>query len=366
MGNFAPENKFNLFSSDVPTLLYSDPGKGGDGSVNINSAKSLAKWQWIAATYQGTSPIVVPANKTVVANLNVGSLQGQGGDFEACAILMKETGRVAVQPYCNTGVVNRFLSNQPVSMRLLSGTAQLPGILPQSIYCLPKTNWQFTMQDLSGLSNSVTAVVFGRRFLDRQNLRAERANHLNLMHPYWIGPQDPSNASSSGPEVTLAPNSRVTLTFPIPSSADFLCRWILDDSTAVGGAEPKLYAQISENYTRRGLVDMSLSTVSTSTNLGIQWRDFLACPSVVVSGMPGLRAFSLGGPRGGWTHLIPRNTQITVEFTSLDSNTITLRPAFHGWLIYGKEPDNRRMSADWDAIQEREAQASRILTRSRS
>lgn len=363
MSTFALDRDFSLFGRDVPSLLYSDPALGGDGSVSLNPAKGLVKWQWIAATLNGATPFAVPANGTVTANLSVASQSGQG-DFEACALYWNAANnrRCAVRPYVNTAVVSRYLANDVICDRLMFGTSQLPGLLPQSIYCLPKTSWKFEIRDLSGSGETVQPVVFGRRFVDRQDTRARRADFLNQMHPFWIGPVDPANAAQTGPEVTLAANGQVQLTFQVPSDADFLCKFLLDDSTAASGNEPSLYAQVVENYTKRGLADLPLSTVAASTNLGLHWRDFMACPSVSVTGFPGgvVRAASLGSPRGGFTHLFPRNTQVVIRFTSLDATAITLRVALFGWLVYGKEPTDRQFSADYEAELEREAQGAAI------
>lgn len=364
MTALALDREFALFSRDVPTLLHSDPARGGDGSISLNPKKGLVKWNWIAAELNGVCPFVVAANQTEVASLAVESQSGQG-DFEASTLLWQSTGRTAVQPYVNTAVVNRYLSNGLISDRLIFGTAQLPMLLPQSIYCLPKSSWQFRIQDLSGLSNTIQPVVFGRRFIDRQQTRARRADFLNQMHPYWIGPQDPANIAQSGPEIALAANGTVQLTFQIPSSADFLCKFVLDDSTSASGVEPLLYGDIVENYTKRSLTDVSTigSTITGSTNLGLQWRNFMACPTVSVTGFPGgvIRAASIGSPRGGYTHLFPRNSQVVIKFTSLDAAIITLRVALFGWLIYGKEPGNRHFSDDYAAEVDREAQATAIL-----
>lgn len=369
MAALADYSPLSVFPRDVPLLTYSDPAQGGSGALSVNADKSLVKWQWIAARLNGQVPISVPSSGTVIANLDVSSQQGQAGDLEVSTLLLNASnGRVGVRPYVNAGTVNHFLSNVNICDRLMFGTAQLPGLLGQSIYCLPKTSWQFTLQDLSGGTNSVTAAVFGRRFTDRNrealgNAR-RRLELLQWMHPYWLGPEDPTSLARSGPEVSLAANRQVTLTFPIPSSADFLCRWILDDSSSTSGNEPSLYAQVSENYSGRGLVDLPGVVGPSSTLEGIHWRDFIACPSVAVTGFPGssnvVRAAGVGSPRGGWTHLFPRNTQVSIKFTSLDAGTITLRVALVGWLIYAKEM-GRQLSADFQAAQSREAQARALM-----
>lgn len=358
MNHLSLGRDFSVFDSDVPTLQYSDPALKGDGSVSINPAKHLVKWGWVAATYQGQTPIALPgkaytstAEASIVADMTIDSQQGAAGDFEVSTLMATSSGRFMVRPRVNTGVIDRYLANQATCDRLIMGTSQLPGGIFRPVYNLPKSSWKFELGDLANAgTNNVAIVAHGRRFLDRQriDLRRRRAESVKFMHPYWIGPFNPSNPSLSGAEVTLSANTSIVLTFPIPDDADFLCRWILDDSTSASGVEPVLYGDLKENLSGRGLMDLPPTFASGSTNLGLQWRDFVACPSVSVTGMTSLglvKSFSTGAPRGKFTHLFPRNTQIVVRFTSLDASTITLRPCFFGYLVYQKEPASRRLSA---------------------
>lgn len=363
-----------LFGGDVPALLYSDPRKGGDGKTRINPDKLHAKWGWIAATLNNQFPITVGANATVNANLTVGdqasSLQG---DFEASTLLLQSTARLAVTAEVRTPTFQRILSNINIPSNLMFGTSQFPGLLPMSIFCLPKSAWFFTLQDLSGSTNTVSPVIFGRRYDEcSEEFTAQlhrRAEFLRWIHPYWIGPRDPSTAGLTGPEITIpagnvTPQSR-TLTFQIPSSAGFLMTALLDDSTAVGGAEPVIVAQFTENVSGRALANLpAQSTAAGGGMLGIDWN-LMACPTATVTGIVGgaIRAASLLSPQGGYTHLIPRNTQVTIKYTSFDANIITLRPALFGYLVYAEEAPERKMSRDFAANTERRVQADEWLRR---
>lgn len=370
-----------LFGGDVPTVFYSDPDLGGDGRVRLNPDKANVKWQWISAALNGVSPFAVGVGATLKANLTVRTAGGdQEGDFEAFSLLTRAVSaggahvRVAIQPQVNTPTINRFLSNQPISATLLSGTSQLPGVFLQAIYCLPKTSWKFDVQTLGATAAAgVTIALQGRRFQNCSPCNTERlrrrAQHLQWFHPYWIGPQDPSQPLYTGPEVTLAAGATATLTFPIPSDADFLMFGALDDSSSSGGGEPSLYAQITLNDSQRGLVDLPAASAAgaNASQLGISWRDFLAIPTI--TGATGFQlnkvnAYSLAPQSGRVTHLVPRNTQVVIKFISTETvNVITLRPALFGLLVYGRQPAGRQTSIDGIANRERITQGEEFLRR---
>jgi hypothetical protein len=346
---------------DVPTLLWADPKTGGDGKYCLNADKSLVKWRWMPMQREERLfPTVLAAGEETELGGQIGGGAGSRGDLEVGAFMLTTTAnrRVAVRPYVSSPI-DKYLSNVLISSNLIFGTAQMPGLLPSPIYSLAKTYWRFTVRNLTALATTVSGVVWGRKFVDRgRELCADqrrRAELLSVVWPYWLGPQD-QTAALSGPEIALPPGGQLEVRFPIPSSFDFLARFILDDSTSTTGLEPVLIAQIAEDDTTRGLVDLTQTRVQ-----GIAWRDFLACPTVTVPGMPSggvVRAASLGSPRGGWTHLFKRKSAIVVKFFSGDAGTITLRPAFQGWALAAQEPDGRRYSNDASAIADRARQAA--------
>ena len=348
-----------LFGGDVPTLLYSDPAKGGDQSVKINPEKLNVKFQWSTGQLNG----VVPFNVTtqgVNATLTVTAQENnQAGDVEYSTLMLKSSSSVAIvmQPSIVTPTVTQTLSNVPLSHRLMTGSLPWPGLLPQTLYCLPKSAIQFYMQAQVS-TVQVTPVMFGRRFAQcsadytvRCRRRAEMLRHI---HPYWIGPAGPGSSNGSGPTATanyplnganifLPGNSSVTLTFPTKSNADFLMMCMLDDSTngSIGtiGPPTNLYAQVTENYSGRALVNLpQLAQGANSTALGVSWTDFLAIPSVSVAGFPGdIRAFALQGQNCGWTHWVPRNTQITILFTNTNAGGVYLNPCLFGLCVYAEQ-----------------------------
>ena len=350
---FGPQ-KGNLgWSPEVPTLLYSDPATGGNGQYCLNEDKALVRWRWIPATFEGNRfPITFSADEYNELQIQIGASAGTRGDTEIAALLMTTTlgRRVAVQPVVSSPV-DKQLSNILIPSNLMFGTAQLPGLMPSSIYSMANTTWRFRVKNLVALPNVVSAAVWGRKFKDNEREQVadirRTAELMNCAWPYWIGPFSQSDPTMTGPEVTLPAGRSVTLRFPAPSSADFLAKWILDDSTSTTGLEPLLVASIQEEDTGRTLIDFPS---------GISWRDFLACPTVTVAGMPSggiIRAMSLGSPRGGWTHLIPRTSAWNITFKSNDSGTITLRPALAGWCLNAKEPEGRHYSNDAAAKAER-------------
>lgn len=343
---------------EVPTLLYSDPRDGGNGQYCSNADKALVKWRWVPAKFQNRLfPVTFSSGETTDLDVQIGGGSGTRGDTEIGSFLLTTSaGRVAVRPYVSSPI-DKYLSNIPIPSNLMFGTAQLPGMLQSSVYSLANTFWRMTTQNLFAGNNTVSMVLFGRKFTDRGREQwaneRRRAELLSVAWPYWIGPQDISNnATLTGPEVTLTAGSTVTLRFPVPSGQDFLLRHILDDSTSTTGVEPLLTATIVEEDTNRTLIDFPS---------GIRWRDFLACPTVSVTGFPSggtIRAFSLGSPKGGWTHLVKRNSALVITFTSSDPGTITLRPALAGWLLAAQEPGDRHYSNDAAARVERIEQAA--------
>jgi hypothetical protein len=358
-----------LFGGDIPSLLFSDPRKGGDGKTRINPDKLNAGMQWIAANLNQNFPIVLPALGTLQAQLTVGAQEGSSaGDFEASTILMSASaGRVAVTPEVRTPTLNRILTNINLSSNLISGTSQFPGLLPQTIFCLPKTSWFWTLQNLVNAQNSVSPVLYGRRFQECSQAYTDalrrRAEFLRWISPVWYGPKGP-DPNYNGPEVLLPPGNTATVTFQVADAADFLMTALLDDSTYVdgtGGGNLELYADVLENVSGRSLINKPAA--SSNTTLGLGWNK-LACTTAQVTGIVGgfIKAFSLRSPQGGYGHIVQRNTQITVRFVSREPvNTIALRPAFFGYSIYAEEAPGRTTSPSNAANRERRDQAGQWL-----
>ena len=346
----------SLFGEDIATLLYDDPAHGGDGSYVISPEKASVKWQWQTGQIAGQFPFVLTGNQQAKFTVRINPEEGMRGDTEIIGMMSTQTGRFGLLPYIP--ILDKYLANALIPSSLMCGTAQLPALWPQSVYCLPSTLWQFDVRDLSGSSNTISPVLFGRRFLDRGKERLTDLRRVALfskfMHPYWLGPTSAYNETSSvavsvNPTVTIPAGATVTVRFAVPSTADFDCRYILDDSTAGASTEPDdLFAFITEGGSARGLVD------APPGSNGLSWRKFLASPTVPVTGFPsgggvlatgGIRAASLPSPAGGWSHLFKRGTDIEVKFRSTESsNDITLRTAFVGTLIYATEPLDQTLS----------------------
>ena len=341
----ADESAISLYSDDIAALLYDTEEK----SYKINPEKLSVKWQWQTGQLAGQFPFVLSANQQTRFTVRINPEDGMRGDTEVCAGMATSSGRFALLPYIP--ILDKYLANNMIPSTLMMGTAQLPALWPQSVYCLPSTLWQFDVRDLSGASNTISPVLYGRRFLDRGKERLTDLRRVALfskfMHPYWLGPTSAFDETagtpvSVNPTVAIPAGPVVTVKFTVPSSADFDCRYILDDSTSSTGSEiADLRAFVSEGGSARGLVD------APPGSAGLSWRNFIASPTVAVTGFPsgggalatgGIRAASLPSPVGGWSHLFKRGTDIEVKFTSTDAGTVTLRTAFVGVLIYANEP----------------------------
>lgn len=364
--NPANQRTLSLFGEDIAALLYSDPGKGGDGSYHINPDKQSVKWQWQTGQIAGQYPFTLTANQQTRFTIRINPEEGMRGDTELCAMMLTSSDRVALLPYIP--ILDKYLANTLIPSSLMCGTAQLQALWPQSVYSLPSTLWQFDIKELGGVSNTVSPVLFGRRFLDRGKERLVDQRRVALfskfMHPYWLGPTSAWNNTANAqiavtptvsiPAGNVTPQS-VTVTFTVPSTADFDCRAILDDSTSGASGEPNaLTAFITEGGSARGLVD-----APPGTN-GLSWRDFIASPTVAVTGFPsgggalitgGIRAASMPSPAGGWSHLFKRGTDIQVTFVSTDASVITLRTCFAGILIYANEPLDDQLATSTGNVQ---------------
>ncbi len=337
----------SFFGEDVPTLLYDE----SSGAYFVNPDKTKAKWQWQTGQANNVFPFTLPANSRQKFRVRINPEVGLRGDTEICSFMLTSSGRVAFQPFIPQ--LDKFLSNGLVPSSLMFGTAQLQAILAQTIYSLPSFDWTIDAQDLSGADNILSPVFFGRRFLDTGDERLEAARRAagmsRFMHPYWLVPTTAFNnttgaAISPNPTVSIPAGQSVTVTYSVPSDADFDCRYILDDSSTSVGANTEindLFATIQEGSSGRQLVD------APPGSNGLSWRNFLASPTVPVTGFPsggantatgGIRAASLPSPGGGFTHLFKRGTDVIVTFTSTDAGTITLRTAFLGILIYAGDP----------------------------
>lgn len=315
-------------SPDEPAIEAYD-----DGSYGVNGDKYRVQWRWrVGQLAQGGVSSALPAGTNTPQDviIDFGS-QGVLGDSEIAYFFGRETtgnNRFAMRPQLGPPI-NQYLANVPISSNLILGTAQLPGYLPSSLYAYLNSDLNLHPQSLGGIPETVELGCFCRTWNDdEKQAQARRAAHEGWFLPSWVGPQDKLNPSLTGPEVTIAPGATVKLRFPAPSShSDFIAGWILDDSTSTTGLEPLLNVMLQEEDTRERLIDLPT---------GIDWRNFLACPTVTIVGMPNggvVRAMSLKGPRGGWTHRVPATSSIEALITSADAGTVTFRACLLGWNV---------------------------------
>ncbi len=321
-------------SPDVAAVQFSDPKKGGDGSYHVNGDKDFVQWRWrVGQLNQGGVSSALPSSlapQDVI--IDFGAQDGQKGDSEVGYFWARETSgnnRFAVTPKITTPLL-KYLSNVPISSNLVFGTSQLPGYLASPIYVELNSDMNFQAQALAssppGLA--IDAGAFCRAYNDSADQQAaRRAAKDGCYTPMWVGPQDKQNATLTGPEISIPSGATIKLRFPAPGDADFVVAWILDDSTSTTGMEPLLNVVVQEEANRERLIDWPP---------GLDWRSFLACPTVTVTGMPTggvIRAMSLKSPRGAWTHRIPAKSALEVQISSADAGTVTFRAALHGWAV---------------------------------
>lgn len=336
-----------IFSPDEPTLIWKDPRQGGDGSYCVNDAKDRVQWRWRLAKLNNVFSTRCADTSSLAPNpfiIDFGA-QEVSGDSEVAAFFGRDASgggsRFGLRPYLGAPF-NRDLSNVVISSNLVLGTSQLPGYLASPLYVFPNSDLNFRVCEFAG-TPTVQLGAFCRTFDDLGCESAgdarRRAKLADPAYPCWIGPQSKNNPATTGPQITLLAGGTVQLRFPAPTDADVLVGWILDDSSSTTGVEPVVNVIITEEDTTEQLID---------DNNGIPLRNFVACPTVTVTGMPTggvVRAMSLKSPRGGWTHQIRRNSALLMTLVSGDAGTVTLRLALHGWMLPFKEDVDRRYAA---------------------
>lgn len=330
----------------------------------INEKKSDVKWSYSTGRFNNNFPITLAAGQQIDAAIAAQSAGGLRGDSEYSALMMTSTGRVAAQII--SPFLRRKLSNIPISASLMFGNAQLPAVFAQALLSLPTNTWDVILKDLSNTTNTVSPVVFGRRYTDSDAKRVEQVRRAMLfsqfMNPYMIGPLSgvittagagALGALNGGPEVILQSGQSATLRYDT-AGADFLWYWNLDDSSQSDGLEPNMTCQIFLGDVSTPLMDKAIST-----------RDFVFAPTVSVAGMMpiagstgGIAAASTPSPGGGWTMLVRRGTKIQIEFNNTNPSTgpgqksITLRNALGGISLYAPVDLDRLLKTQAGSIQE--------------
>lgn len=298
--------------ADIPTLLNTQQG------VVINPVKTQ-----VPAFYVSNSPFpsgITASGGIVSCGITPPRLQSDQGDMEITKLMSTSTGRFSVMLTDN--FTNRNYMNKPVANNLVFGTSQLPFTLYETIF-LPATNSLTALcTDLSLAANDIRIVMEGRRFTGAGcggKAALQTPFISRRTHPYWL-------TSDTGPEVSIPANAvaqQVIMT--VPTSADFLCWLVMDDSTVT--AEDALTVRILEGNSGTILMDRSLSL-----------RQFVAAPTLGAganTGFSGGTARASGFPFSWlFTHLFPRGTQVIFEVTNTTASIQTLRVAMHGQLIY--------------------------------
>jgi len=300
--------------ADIPALIQNPC----DQTVYLNTAKRNAQWIWLA---NSPFPAQLPTADSVTNTSITPPLdEGNSGDTEIVYLMATSTERFSVQ-LADTWT-NRKYSNGPVANNLVFGTPNAPFVLYESWFIPATTSLTAIVDNLGSGSNDVRIVAAGRRFTGGCGPKAAlQAPFLaRKTHPYWL-------TFDNGAEVTLAASATTAFTMTVPSSADFLCWLILDDSTLT--AEDAVTVQILEGTSGRILMNQALSL-----------RQFVAAPTLTVTGFPNNTLRAAGFPfQMMFTHLFPRNTQVILNCINGAASPQTLRVALHGQLIYNTPCD---------------------------
>jgi hypothetical protein len=191
----------------------------------------------IDAWYQTSEPnatVALAANAQAEVAWRIPSTAGLRGDVEFFNLMSEHTGRYTAHGYL-AGTYDRLISNQPISVNCLAGTAQLPHEFPESIFMEAAGHINWTLRDISGLANNINLVGHGRRFINYDVVGWSRDSVIEAFrnrnsHPYYLT-FDQSDPTIGG--VSIAASATVdnaTLEMTVPPDGDFICYGVMDDS----------------------------------------------------------------------------------------------------------------------------------------
>jgi len=306
-------------SHDIPALVCAP-----DGSTCVNPEKGLVKWFWLRAIGPNNSfPVTFQGNESNMLTITIPAEENLRGDFEIAQLLATSTGRFTTQIMQAT--INRQFSNAPIPNNHVFGTTVFPGILAETFYAQPTTTLQVQVVNLLSVPNVISMVAVGRRFLDWGNERRaderRRQFYSKRTHPYWL--------TNNQGVLALAANGSASLLMTVPSSADFLAKFILDDSDGTYNI------QVFEGLSSRALMDGPINA-----------QNFFASPTLVVPGFPQnlLRSSMSPGRIRNWSHLFKRSSIIQCQITDTSGLPNNIRLSLHGLLIYYNEPGGERLT----------------------
>lgn len=307
-------------ADDIPALVCDREGR-----ICVNADKGFVKWFWLTGVGPSNSfPSVFSLNETNIINFTVPAEENLRGDFEIAHILSTSTGRFSSDLF--NAVVNKKYQNSPISNNLMFGNSTLMGELAETIYVAPTTVVQNTVTNLHTAPNTIRQVAIGRRFLDygRERMSEQRRNaaYAKRTHIYWMGPDQ-------GPEISLGALGTLDIVMTVPSSADFLARYIMDDSTG------SYNVQVFEGLSGRAIISQPIPA-----------QDFFAAPTLAIAGFQGGLWRASGSPARirDWTHLWKRSGQIVVRVTDTSGVANKIRLAMGGQLIYYNEPAGEHLT----------------------
>jgi hypothetical protein len=319
--------------ADIPTLIQ-DPMTG---EVFLNPRKTTQKWCYLSSN---PYPVTLSSTgATLPVSLTPPLEDGNSGDVEIVKLMAKAAvSGSGVEGANRFGVVledtvtQRKFMNNPICSNLVFGNAQFPFTLYETIFLPATSNLIAYCTNYESSSNAIRIVAEGRRFVGcgpRQQL--QQAFYQRRSHPYWLTFDNLGTSSGANGGVTVAANSTTTYTMTVPSSGDFNCWLIMDESTT------DYHVRILETTSGRSL----MLGPGENGQGRISCKDMVASTRYGVTGFPNNLLTAANTPHAWtFTHTFKRGTQISFELTNTTGSQIVVRLALHGQLVYYQDCPN--------------------------
>lgn len=198
------------------------------GGVGINSPKRYVRGYWVSP-----DPIVATVasggNATITFPINT------QGHFEWAYLMGASTGQFSLRIY--DAQANRDLQNKPINSVTIVGSAPRPFHLPKPYWFNvggSKREVSITVHDLSGATNDIRLVLYGRR-LYHHDMPSDMAD--DFIRKFDAGPRlysfflVPKETKFDGSVVPVAAGAFETFMFEMDATADLEADKIMFSST---------------------------------------------------------------------------------------------------------------------------------------
>jgi len=275
----------------------------GQEHVFMNPAKDAVKPIFLSPD---TTPLVLAANASRILSVTALPEENLRGDVELYKLLSIHTNPYTLD-MTHLGI-NKKLSNQPIHVNCMAGSAQLPFVLFESMFLETNQSLQINFQDL-GAGTTIRFNAYGRRFLayDIPGLAKERIlyeAYSRKTHPYWLTLDVP---------LTIPANGTATGTMTLTGEADLEVWKMLDAPTS-----QEYTVEIFEGRSGRPITDGPIHSANIFGRVGLAGSGQF--PFVTIE---------------SW--LLKRQTTLRLLFTDLSGVPNVVRPTLHGKLIYYQE-----------------------------